>query len=91
MGFHMDRSSYSQNLSELVETTTLRLVAHLHPLAMCINGSRESIATLASSAPLGLYCRAANGTYSMRRSVSGDLLTEFGLLNAMVDCGAVTR
>ena len=134
-------------MNALVENTALQMMAHLHPLAMCINGrqgmgwggvgeppctlsepcrrerrcpcapvtlksptrvvpanivrprhrpnasagTKEPAATLASDKPLGLYCRWENGSYALKREIPGSLKSDIGIVEALVECKALTR
>jgi hypothetical protein len=79
-----------QHANRAVEETALQLMAPIYPTRMCVNGSRDSISTLATTAPLKLACKDVSGMWQPTKAVVNNVAVGMDLLNELARCGAIT-
>jgi hypothetical protein len=79
-----------QHVNAAVEGTALQLMAPIYPTRMCVNGSRDSISTLATTAPLKLACNDVSGMWQPKKAIVNSVAVEMDLLNELARCGAIT-
>jgi hypothetical protein len=79
-----------QHVNQAVEQTALQLMAPVYPTRMCVNGSHDSISTLATTAQLKLACKDISGMWRPKKTVVNNVAVEMDLLNDLARCGAIT-
>jgi hypothetical protein len=79
-----------EHATHVVDETALQLMAPVYPTRMCVNGSRDSISTLATTAPLKVCCKDVSGMWMPKKAVTNNVDFDMSLLDELARCGAIT-